>query len=218
MLLRKTSFLLVLCLICTFLISCTKNPISLQDTDGVPSSASSSIGETYTLDSFANLPNITSKDIEQIKPNATYAEIFTQLGRGANFADSELMVYFVDASKLLVLRFKAATDRCSLSGRELLKTAIPFQVPKHISLEDNILYGVAIKDRFICGVSKIGLDGYDLKIAKADICFADGSTATKQDILFGDSLLVEYDVILESYPLQVVCKKITVLNRSNSNN
>lgn len=154
--------------------------------------------------------------MKAIKAGMTYKEIINQLGETANFGQGNIRQYIVDDKLVLPLRFDSLSDVCKKTGEELLKQAISYKVPERIKdkLNDNI-YAVVINDKFISCINGEPDNCCTIDLSDAEIKFENGKTATAADVKPMSSVLISYDMVAESYPGNMHCLKVTILD-SNS--
>lgn len=196
----------------------SKNNTSSVEASSSESSNSAKLSNTDIPDNYfcAGSKKITSSDVKAIKAGMTYKEIINQLGETANFGQGNIRQYIVDDKLVLPLRFDSLSDVCKKTGEELLKQAIPYKVPERIKdkLNDNI-YAVVINDKFISCINGEPDNCCTIDLSDAEIKFENGKTATAADIKPMSSVLISYDMVAESYPGNMHCLKVTILD-SNS--
>lgn len=157
-----------------------------------------------------NITSVASQKFSEIEKGMTYEEIINILGETESYGRIGLRVYKVD-EKVLSIRFDSLTEKCELSGEELLKTAVPYK----FSIDDNLKnsewsigYGVIIDDDFIFSANRMG-SGY-LETKDAEIIFENGEKAAEKDLKISSQVKVYYDFIEESFPATIRCKKIII--------
>lgn len=196
----------------------SKNNTSSVEASSSESSNSAELSNTDIPDNYfcAGSKKITSSDVKAIKAGMTYKEIINQLGETANFGQGNIRQYIVDDKLVLPLRFDSLSDVCKKTGEELLKQAIPYKVPERIKdkLNDNI-YAVVINDKFISCINGEPDNCCTIDLSDAEIKFENGKTATAADVKPMSSVLISYDMVAESYPGNMHCLKVTILD-SNS--
>lgn len=196
----------------------SKNNTSSVEASSSESSNSAELSNTDIPDNYfcAGSKKITSSDVKAIKAGMTYKEIINQLGETANFGQGNIRQYIVDDKLVLPLRFDSLSDVCKKTGEELLKQAIPYKVPERIKdkLNDDI-YAVVINDKFISCINGEPDNCCTIDLSDAEIKFENGKTATAADVKPMSSVLISYDMVAESYPGNMHCLKVTILD-SNS--
>lgn len=196
----------------------SKNNTSSVEASSSESSNSAKLSNTDIPDNYfcAGSKKITSSDVKAIKAGMTYKEIINQLGETANFGQGNIRQYIVDDKLVLPLRFDSLSDVCKKTGEELLKQAIPYKVPERIKdkLNDDI-YAVVINDKFISCINGEPDNCCTIDLSDAEIKFENGKTATAADVKPMSSVLISYDMVAESYPGNMHCLKVTILD-SNS--
>lgn len=155
--------------------------------------------------------HISSDKVKALQSGMTYRMIFDALGKSSSAGHwTGYYEYVVDDDNLLMFYYENLDDVCNMSGEQLLKTLIPLN--SHLNNEKTgIVYAVVIDD--YCKVSCPNYKDFTcagIITKNAKITFANGKEATKDDIKQGDTIIIKYDMVLESYPPQVIAKEITI--------
>lgn len=196
----------------------SSNTESSDSENSVNSEETSNNPDTYPDNITTVSAKISSSDVKAITAGMTYQEIINQLGESANFGHFGLRQYIVDNEFILVLRFEKLTDVCTKTGDELLEEAVPYKVPERVLdklNEENTVYGIVIDDMFISCIESKDYDSCSLSLKDAaiqTIQFENGESATVDDIKLMSGVIVTYDVVAESYPPQMNCTKVIILD------
>lgn len=191
------------------------------ESDGETSSSESSdthtggMGTEYPIDEMIiESPRLKSSDVKEIKAGMTYSEIIDKLGQGANFCQAGLCQYIVDDEYVLVLHFDNITDVCTKSGEELMQEAVPYKVPERLSdkAKDNPIYGIVTDYKFISCINNNPSICYNLNLSDAEIKFENGKPATVDDIKLMSGVIVIFDTVAETYPGQLHCTSVTIID------
>ncbi len=167
---------------------------------------------TYNMLTYTK--KILSEDVLNIEKGMTYKEIIDLLGETKDIGtvDEHTLMYVVDGTKLLYLKFSDEDDVCELSGKELLDTlvnAVQDQKDKNtfkatvISKGKNYVF-------LSCPTYELFDSIYLMIDDKTEIVFEDGTKATVDDIE-GEVIATFTGGIRESYPPQSNAKKIVII-------
>ncbi len=171
---------------------------------------------------------ITRDELFEIPANTSYGNILDKLGQIAAFGYPGYRQYITDGNCLIQLEFNDKGDLCPYSGEELYSRAISLDYDGE--KPEEMLYGV-----MACGgdIFTHYMQYYNTKEEKmdiytdndgkrcivpdrlitrdAEIVFENGAHASEWDLKPGTPVLVKSDYTLESYPGQMHCTKIVVL-------
>lgn len=162
--------------------------------------------------------HITSEAVKEIASGITYADIIEQLGETESFGNPLFRQYIVDDAKLLTLNFSDMNAICSMSGEELLETAVSYSYPDG-ELPDpqfagtGVVYGILVEfgdSLFFSTPDNSILSGARLWLDDASIAFSDGTPASEEDLAPMQGALVTYDSIAESYPPSIHCLSVVI--------
>jgi hypothetical protein len=167
---------------------------------------------TYNM--LTSTKKILSEDVLNIEKGMTYKEIIDLLGETKDIGtvDEHTLMYVVDGTKLLYLKFSDEDDVCELSGKELLDTlvnAVQDQKDKNTFKATVISKG---KNHVFlsCPTYELFDSIYLMIDDKTEIVFEDGTKATVDDIE-GEVIATFTGGIRESYPPQSNAKKIVII-------
>ena len=198
----------------------TDSDTSVNDISSENESVTDSSVITEKKEIRTDIKKITSDELLQIQSGCTYEEIIEKLGTN-NYEDEALAprllgTYLVDDEYLIRLDYENEDEICQKSGQELLDEAKSIYPPAEYEeklKEVSTSFAVVIGDGFIFSSERLPfVDYYSLSTYDAQIKFLNGQSATKEDIEIMDRLIVKYDYILESWPGQMHCLEITIID------
>lgn len=170
-----------------------------------------------------NFVRISSGLVKSIPKGSTYREILNKLGKTADYHLTNLAIYNIDGSKLLVLRFDNSDDICPLSGGQLLDSAIPvekqFDGPNtKFCIISRIHSYPGVKLLEVCSPTYGNNPSNPLYYAslkvdgKTQIVFRNGKPATADDIVPADGLAITYQSPARQVdPPMMIAAKIVLL-------
>ncbi len=157
---------------------------------------------------------ISSSKLSQIDSGCTYNEIISVLGQSTNKFETNIKIYLVDEKYLFVLRFENINDICEKSGKAMLEEAKSIYPPSEFNEQINkpsTVYGIIIDEKFMCCIGNPDSEFYALLTINAEIKFANGEKANRDDLRIMDGVIVTFHRTLTSSPPQLFCNEITII-------
>ena len=166
---------------------------------------------TYNMLTYTK--KISSEDVLKIKKGTSYKDIISMLGETKDIGtiNEHILMYVVDGTNLLYLKFVNEEDICELSGKELLDTLVDAKQDN----KDKDTFNATVISKsgnsvFLSCPTYERFDSVYLMITEdTEIVFEDGTKATIGDIE-GEVTVTTTGGIRESYPPQANAKKIII--------
>lgn len=166
---------------------------------------------TYNMLTYTK--RISSEDVLKIDKGMTYKDIIKLLGETKDIGtiDEHVLMYVVDGTKLLYLKFSDEDEVCQRTGKELLDTLVnAVQDQKDKNTFNAIVINKSKNHVFLsCPTYELFDSIYLIIDDKTEIVFEDGTKATVNDIE-GEVIATFTGGIRESYPPQANAKKIVI--------
>ncbi len=167
---------------------------------------------------FANAVKVTEKQMEKLPAGLNYYEITDILGNTAAFGNSKTRYYVTENAELIILKYDSRSDICPLSGKELYDSAVPLYYTGELpdTVDSDMTFGILGQSGLII---RLGSDGY---LDAGYVCQApegceliheDGTPADDDELnQIGGRAFIKCDLQLETYPPQLQCTEVVLLD------